>query len=188
MTRVTDLDDPNRCQAIGPRGQCQNQSLADSEFCHACIGFAGRSKSLKARQQNLYHLTQARLRNRIDELSGNSDAKSLRIEIAMTRSFLEELVNGFEADDKNKMLASFQTYIQLVQTIERLIKTAFQMEKSLGELLGKDQLIEIAQELINIMIDELQHIPDHEEIIDRINSRFLPAIESVASRAGENEQ
>ena len=52
------------------------------------------------------------------------------------------------------------------------------MEQSFGELLSRQSVLRLGQSLCEIVMDELQSLEGHEEVIDRIVERFFPTIKT----------
>lgn len=61
----------------------------------------------------------------------------------------------------------------LFLTLERLVKSCNQLEKNLGNLLSKSALISFAGEVIEAITDEISHLPEYEELVDRISDRLI---------------
>lgn len=87
--------DPNRCQAIGSKGQCHNKGVRLDEdsfgaFCRVHGGNATQ-QSFEVKKARNYRLTkyQAQLERQTD----SSAIKSLREEIGILRMLLEEKLN-----------------------------------------------------------------------------------------------
>jgi len=55
------------------------------------------------------------------------------------------------------------------------------LEQSLGDLLSKQAVVRLGQSICEIVIEELQGIEGHEEIIDRIVNRLFPAISGASN-------
>lgn len=174
--RGTELD-PRRCQGTHKSGQCTNLALDGSTFCHVCIG-SGR-KTLEKRRKSMYHLTHAYAQEARDEFVSHEEAITLREEIAMTRIFIKELMNKYQS--ATELLAASGQFNSLVCTLERLIKTSFQMEQQLGLLLSRAALYAIAQEVIRIITEELRDVPEFEDIVDRVATRIGPVLESATN-------
>lgn len=176
MDRVTDPADPNRCKGSGREGQCMNHAEPGDEYCRKCGG----TDLAEVENVRQYHLTDARLRQRLDKKAGHDQIKSLTEEIGLTRLLIEELMNSCKTDTQR--LANVSTYNTLTMNLERLIKTSHTMEQSLNLLLAKPALVAFAQEMIRIIADELRGTDQYEEKIDRITSRMLDNIEHAANK------
>lgn len=182
MDRVTDLADPRRCKASARTEQCMNVAEPGSDYCRAHKG-VNKAEGERRRQ---YQLTQARLRNRLTQLTDHEEIKSLREEIGLTRILIEELMNS--AQGNTELLQKSGTYIGLVQTLERLIKTSHQIEQNLGLLLSKPTVILLGQQIVHILIDELHGVEGYEERIDRITGRMFDTIEATTNTEEEKNQ
>lgn len=176
MTRVTDPADPNRCKGATREGQCWNEALAGSDYCHGC-GRRWDNQTAADEQKRQYHLTEARYRTRLAQLSEHNDVKSLRDEIALARVLIEKRMNLVKSD-ADLINACGQLNAMLL-TVERLVKSAHSIEQSLGVLLARDTVLRLGQSICEILADELKGLPDHEELIDRVTDRLMATISNT---------
>lgn len=179
MDRVTEPDDPSRCTSTDQFGQCWNVAAPGHKFCPT---HQGRNLA-RAEEVRQYQLTDARLRQRLAAKSEHEEIKSLRDEIGLTRILIETLMNNCK--DEIQLLAACGQFNQLALTLERLIKTSHQMEQSLGTLLSKPTIIVLGQDIVKVLIDELQGVPNYEERIDRITGRMLDCIDAATNKSEE---
>jgi hypothetical protein len=63
-----------------------------------------------------------------------------------------------------------------LRTMEKLIKTAHEMEQTLGNLLTEDALRRLGNAFGNILVNELEHVPNYESRIDTIMERVIGTI------------
>jgi hypothetical protein len=179
MKKVQDPADPRRCKGNSTDGQCSNLAEPGSEYCRAC---GGRDRSLELDRRQ-YFLTKSEYRQRLSELSGHENVKSLRDEIAIARMLIEERLNGIQ--DKNDLLSSCSPLNQLLLTVERLVKSAHVLEQNLGLLLSKEAALRLAMRLGEILIEVLREsdIPNYEEVADEVFARF-----AQCARSAQNEE
>lgn len=173
MKRVTDPADPRRCKYSYPHEQCWHEAESG---CDNCAAHGGKSKA-NAEETRLYYLTEVDNRRRLAELSGHEQIKSLREEIGLVRMLIEKQVNAAKSDIE--LLGSCGTINGLLVTLEKLVKRCHELEQSFGELLSRQAALRLGQSLCEIVIEELQGIEGHEEVIDRIVERFFPAIKNA---------
>jgi hypothetical protein len=176
MTQKSRCDDadPNRCQGITKNGQCAQLRIEGSQFCrrHA------RQSSAKIEEDRLRHylLSNPMLQEKLNRQFGIEEVRSLREEIHLARVMVETRLDLIEPGDKGDMLTAFSSVNTYLQTIEKLTASAHKMEISLGSLLTKSSVFALGQDLVGILAEELQGIPDYEETIDRISERLVVAI------------
>lgn len=183
LVRVTDLHDPRRCQGVLPAGQCHFLAVAGSDFCPDCI--ATRDPSFKSRQLSTYRLTNAQVRERVERHADASSARSLRVEIALIKTILEELANSCTLNGTNEqsLIMRAPTIQSLALTLTKLIKTSTEMEIRLSEFLERSAIVKFAQLVVQTVLEELDGVPNREEIIDRIAERIFPAIDSLTNES-----
>jgi glutamine synthetase adenylyltransferase len=171
--RVKDPADPRRCKYAYSHEQCWNQAAYGSDYCPA----HGGKSTEEAEKKRLYHLAEVDNRRRLAELSDHESVKSLREEIGLLRMLIEKRFNMIrtEADYQNSCASLNSMFL----TLERLIKSCHSLEQSLGNLLSKQSVARLCQEICEIIIEELQYVEGHEEIIDRIVQRLFPAVQAT---------
>lgn len=161
-------NDPNRCQWITPVGQCTQQALDHSNFCQL------HSQGKKSDALRYYHITNHMVADSKLRHNAVEEIKDLREEIALARALIETRLNL--ARDENELIASMGVLHQYLATVEKLVSACHRMDTNLGNLLNKSSLLNLAQEIVNIIAEELADIPDREEIIDKISNKIIAAI------------
>ncbi len=173
MKYVTDPADPRRCKGNFHHEQCWQIAEYGCDFC---IAHGGRSKS-QFEEKRLYQLADLDNRRRLAELSGDDRIKSLREEIGLLRILIERTMNAARTPAE---LLSYSTSLNsMFLTAQKLVKSCHELEQSTGELLSKQAVIKLGQKICEIVIEELQGIEGHEEIIDRIVNRLFPTISAT---------
>lgn len=171
MNLVENPADPNRCKGAAPDGQCRAVAEPGSEYCKA---HGGRSNKNEMETRS-YLLTQVDYKRRLAQLQAQSEPiRELKDAIALTHMLIEKRFNLIK--DDNDLLAACGPLNSLLLTMERLVKSAVQLEQNLGALLSKPTVLNLGQTIVTIIIDELAGIPDYEERVDRINSRIFESI------------
>ena len=170
MQRVTDLADPHRCKGPKPDGQCQNRAADGSEYCVACGG-VDRAPVRRLRQ---YFLAKARDQTRLANLAEHEEVKSLRDEIALARMLIERRFNLIQNDAD--LICACAPLNTLLLTVERLVKSAHAIEKSLGTLLARAAVLRVGQQVCQIIVDRLEGIPNYEATVDAIIADIVATI------------
>ncbi len=170
MNVVTDPADPRRCKHSYPNEQCWREAEYGCQFC---LRHGGRSKA-QAEEKRLYQLADIDSRRRLAELAGDENIKSLREEIGLLRILIERVMNAAKSDAE--LMNSATSINSMLLTAQKLVKSCHELEQSTGELLSKQAVVKLGQRICEIVIEELQGIEGHEQIIDRIVDRLFPAI------------
>ena len=171
MKYVADPADPRRCKYSYPHEQCWREA---EPGCSNCAAHGGKSRA-NAEETRLYNLVELDNRRRLAELSGSENIKSLREEIGLVRLLIEKYVNAARGSDV-ELLSSSGSIDRLILTLGKLIKDCHALEQSLGELLSKQTVYRLAQTMCEIVMEELQGVEGHEEIIERIAERIFPTV------------
>jgi hypothetical protein len=136
-------------------GQCMNQAMRDGESWSKNCSIHGGVSELNKRSEsskNMYRL--AKYGTRISELANHTQVKGLRDEIGILRMILEERLNKCKDDDE--LMLSSNVISDLVVKIEKLVTSCHKLEASMGQLLDKQQIIQFAECIINIIGNEIQ--------------------------------
>lgn len=150
IKRVTDPADPNRCQGNGPTGQCMNLAMEGSDYCAAHGGNKGQESSEKERLRN-YKLKCAAIRRNMIEKSHSTGIKSLRDEIALARTVLEEVLN--KCDTAVDLILSQNQIQQWIAQIDKLVTSCHKLETSLGMTLDRAAILKLGTAFIDAMTE-----------------------------------
>lgn len=172
MHRVKDPADPHRCKGAAPDGQCMNEAEHGSEYCKAHGGVDTQNDE----DIRSYLLSQADYRRRLAQLQQHQEPiRELKDAIALTHMLIEKRFNLVKTDAD--VMAACGPLNQLLLTMERLVKSALQLEQNLGSLLTKTSVLNLGQVMVTIIVDELSELPNYESIVDRITNRLFKSIE-----------
>lgn len=176
MRLVSDPADPNRCQGTAPKGQCMQKAVEGSKFCESC---GGSNKIAEKEQLRSYLLTQVDSARRLAQLQDSHDpVRELRDAIALTHLLIERRMNLIQTDAD--LMVACSSLKGLIETMDRLVNSATRIEQHLGQLLSKQTVLNLGQVVVNILIDELDGVPQYEAIIDRITHKLLQHITVAA--------
>lgn len=145
--RIDHEYDPERCGAVvaGSR-QCHYKRLEGSQYCPA---HGGKMQQDHRRKQALTHYRLAQYDQRLGQLSGSGEIKSLREEIAIVRLTLENLLN--QCKTPNQLLIYTDKISMLTGQVAKLIESCQKIEERNSNLLDKQVVLVIADEIINII-------------------------------------
>jgi len=156
-------DSPNRCQAMTKNGQCLCQKTKDTNYCPAHGGARNEDK----KELKNYRLT--KYKADIQRMSESSNIKSLREEIGILRTMLEEMIN--ESDGNLFLMVG--PISTLVMNIKSTVESCHKIEGSMGQLIDKQAILQFASELIGIISTELE---GEDEKINRIADQIMERI------------
>lgn len=166
--RITSDDDPERCQGVGPMGQCRLKRVPGSNFC-AMHGGAG----VRAKQQRdanrQYRLT--KFRARLSEFADDNSIKSLREEIGILRILIEERFNS--CTDTHDLILQSGPISDLVMRVDKVVSSCHRIEQATGALLDKTAVLQFGNELVQLLGEELESSP---EVLTRISERIYDLI------------
>ena len=143
-------DSPDRCQATTKVGQCTDMRHNGSTYC---LVHGGHHHDRAVTKKSIRNYQLAKWRNTLDRHTDSSDIKSLREEIGILRMMLESQLEKCN-DDTDLLLASHQIST-LVLNIEKLVKSCHTLEGSMGHLLDKQNILNFATSIVNIISEVL---------------------------------
>lgn len=181
MDRVTDLADPNRCKGAAPDGQCRNVAEPRSEYCRA---HGGSDALALEEERSMYLLT--RHRGKVARFAEHEEAKTLRDEIAMVRTLIQEHWNRMDNTDAG-LISSSGELNRLWTTLDKLMKTGEAIDRNHNLTLSKTTIIVFGREVVSILKEELKGVPEFEDKIDRITTRMLDTIEHTTNSPEDDE-
>lgn len=151
MTRVRDLDDPNRCLHQKPgEGQCMMLSVEEGDRCKVHGGGrqlqVAKQRTLKAYDRNRWSLM-------IRENANDSEIKSLREELGIARLMLDRILN--RCKDSHDLLMMSSPIDNMLKTINLIQKTSHIIEKDMDEMIGPEALTKFAEAMFDIIMSEI---------------------------------
>ena len=166
--RITDEDDPRRCQYIIPtKGQCNNVSVEKSQYCPA----HGGNRAFKtAKDQELRNYRLTKFKSRIQELGNSDQIINLRDEIGILRILIEEKIN--RCKNETDLLLISGPLSDLLMKSEKLVTSCNRLESKLGHLLDRTKVLQYAQVIIAIIG---KHISDV-DVLETISEEIFNAL------------
>jgi hypothetical protein len=177
MKHVTDLADPRRCKGAQPDGQCRNQAEEGSDYCVACGGV----NRAPVRRLKQYFLTRAQDSARLALLDDPEGLKSLRDEVVIATGMLERRLNLVRNDAE--FISAFPQIEKFFKTLADLKKSNFFLEQKSGAMLSRGAALRMGREIIEIIVNRLEGIPNYEETVDVI----IDDITATISKADNSE-
>lgn len=174
MTRVTDPADPNRCRGAAPDGQCWGRAEPGSKYCRAHHGVSTQEQT----DMRGFLLAKAEDRARLAQIDESMEpVKELRDSINLAHMLIEKRYNAIK--DENDLITACEPLNRMLLTMERLVTSAHRIEQNLGALLARSAIIELAKQMVAIVVDELEGVENYELIIDRITTRLIDTVRTT---------
>lgn len=167
IERITDPNDPHRCQFINNVGQCVNKAVDGCEFCYA---HGGSNIARNEQKQQIKNYRLGKYKSRISELAESEGIKSLREEIGVLRILLETRLN--KINDDQELILQSGPISDLVLKIDKLVTSCHRLEDRMGFLLDKTKVMQFAQVVTDILT---RHIDDP-EVLELIANEIMEAI------------
>jgi len=167
MPEKCDPSDPARCQAHdGQTGQCEYRALTG---CRHCELHDGKRELAVARNRTL-QLRDAKFSELCNAQSTPDALKTLREEIGIVGGLLKERVNSCENQEDRD--AHAHRLMQLADQSARLKQAHQKMEVQFGQLLAKQTTWDLGMRVADILSEEIAHVPNFEQIVDRVVKRI----------------
>ncbi len=159
-----------RCEGSRATGACPNNKSHGTDFCM----LHGANKQvivLKEETKRTYRLN--RWQKRMGELADDNQIKSLREEIGILRIVMEEIVNS--CDDAMDLLMKSHRICDVAMKIEKLVVSCDKLEKSMGTLLSKRAILQLAGEWSQVIES---HVTDA-DTLESISEGMLLSLKKI---------
>jgi len=146
MVKVSEPDDPTRCQGVGPIGQCLYKAVPGGTHCMRCGGNKQLDK-IEKENTDMYRVDM--FRARIARMKNNGEVKSLSNEVAILRMLMEEKLRVCTSE--TDLIMASASIGDLVLKIDRVVVSCHKLEKNLGQHLDKSALLQFAGEVVELI-------------------------------------
>lgn len=167
-----------QCEYMTTRGQCANDAISGSRFC------PDHSRTSTATMINQYRIACKLLGDAPQRHAQADQIKSLVGEIAILRSALERRLNTIESDAE--LIAAMPTLKDFALALDKLATSCHNMDVKLGNLLDKQALMSLAQDIIHIIERGIRPFasstPTNEEIDEAIESIGREIVQAIATK------
>jgi len=166
--RMESPDDPRRCQGvIRNQGQCHYIRLEGSEYCQLHGGNKGQER---AKRESLSNYRLAKWQVQLNEQLESPHIKSLRDEVGILRMIMQETLDRCATNFD--LITSSQKIADLATRITVVVEKCHKLEGSMGQLLDKKTILNMATQFINIIAEE--DLP--EDVLDRIAGKIMETV------------
>lgn len=156
----------DQCEHTGPSGQCNRTQLDGSEFCDRHSNEADRIRG--------YRLSSTELREQFEHHSRSDIFASLRDEILLLKAMINDRVNL--ATSPAERITAFNSVRPALVDVIKCAETLSKLERQNNIVLGKEALLILNREIIEILVGELEAVPNYESIVDRVAQRIATAL------------
>lgn len=181
MSDLIPADSPDRCQRVTPSGQCQLLAVPGTDRC----SLHSSKVSLRKNALRNYNLTNVQAQADVDRLAHSERLYSLEEEIAIMRWGQSQTLTELQSDDPMVRQLALSNFTSHAAALEKLIKTGSIVKEKFGNLLSKDAVLALAERIMQILSEEIAHVPDHEQIVDNITTRIAAEIEAARNTPKE---
>jgi hypothetical protein len=158
-----------QCEYIGSFGQCSKPAIKGDRFCEE------HTARTTAQTVGAYLIANRWLGDTAKRHAESDKIKSLEGEIAVLRAMLEKRLNSIESEAEAVAMAPAIKDTMLA--IDKLVVSWHTMDVKLGNLLNKQALMGLAQDLIGIIEDNIRPLADNHPTTADVDD----AVESIAN-------
>lgn len=162
----------DQCEHTGKRGRCTAPKADGSDFCLTHSDEADRIRG--------YRISNPELRERFEHHSRSDLFASLRQEVDLLRSMIEDRVS--QANTPAERINVFNAVRPALVDVVKCIETLSKLERQNNIVLGKEALAWLNKEIIQILIGELAEVPGYETIIDRVAAKLAAALANARNK------
>jgi hypothetical protein len=164
-----------QCDYVTSVGQCAHDAIAPGRFCEKHSAVSANTLI------NQYRIACAALGDSPERHSQSTEMKSVKGEITIIRSLLESRLNMIKNDAE--LVAAMPLLKDYALAVEKLATSCHTMDVKLSNLLSKNVLLSLAQDMIGIidthirtLIDEKPTSKDIDFIVETIGREIVEAI------------
>lgn len=154
---------------------CHHQAITGTEKCQRHTDETARVRR--------YRLTNPNLQERIDELTSVDYMASLKSEVALAQTMLEERLNAC-GTNPTEIIAAHIAVNSSLETINRLVTSMQKFDLATGEVLAKTALARLIAGAVDDIANEIEVFSDHPDyigVMDRIEERLSIRIEEATN-------
>jgi hypothetical protein len=144
-------DHPECCQGTTGSQQCEYKRVAGSPYCqvHGPVSMQAAAEKAELKQYRLNSIFAGRAK----DFAKSSQVKNLTDEIALMRTTLEGVFNGI--NNVNELMLYSDKIDKLSSGIAKLTDTWQKLQERNKELMGRDEVIALFDELLNKIIERV---------------------------------
>jgi len=135
------------------------------------------------RRVRSYQLNNTNFQGRLDELTSADFMFSLKSEVALAQTMLEQRLNS-AGDNTAEIVACHMAVNSSLETINRLVASMHKYDIATGEVLAKPALTRLMDQVVNDIATELEAFQDHPayaDVMDRISDRLTTRIKNATN-------
>lgn len=161
---------PNRCNGKYTHGQCPYKAIEGSDYCplHGGVHTLHKQQRESTRSYNL-----AKWQSRVDGFVDSPSLKTLREEIGIARMVLESIL--VRCSDAMDLMLNSNKINQLLERIEKLVIACDRLDTKLAFSLDKSTAINLAEQIVQIIAEQMPESVDLDSIAIRISQSILVA-------------
>ena len=156
----------DQCEHTGPRGQCSRPKVDGSAYCGTHSNESDRIKG--------YQLSNTELREQFEHHSGQNLYETLGQELFLLRAMINSRLNQIE--NPAEMISALSAVHKPLVDIVKCAETLSKLKRQNNIVLGKEALNVLIKEIIEILVGELETVPNYESIVDRVAKRISDAL------------
>ncbi len=172
-----------QCEYLGSFGQCPKPAISDDRFCEEHT-----AKTTKG-QVGAYLITNRFLGDTAVRHAESDKIKSLVGEIAILRALLERRLNSIENEAEAVAMSSGIKDTMLA--IDKLVNSWHAMDVKLGNLLNKQALMCLAQDIIGVIEENVRPLADNHpttvDVDDAVEAIADAIVKSIAKQENKKE-
>jgi len=172
IVKVTEPDDPRRCQAVAGNRQCPNQAMEGVTYCQL---HGGPPALLKIEKQDGHLYRLAKYQERVLDLAQHPEAKTIRNEIGILRMVLEEIIN--KCSTPNDLFLYSAKINDTVTRIEKCVIACNRLETANKVLLDKQAAMQLASQIIGVIGNNITDA----DLLSRIGDQILELLKDERS-------
>lgn len=168
------MSHPECCEDRNVNSQCEYRRVTGSRFCPVHAG--GNAEKQMEKRELLNLKINTVWGDRAKEIAGKSSVKNLTDEIALMRVTLESMFNTIETP--REMLLYVDKIDKMSNGIMKLIESWQKIQEKNKELLGRETVISIFDQLIEVIVANVSDPDTLKKLADEAHGIITKALAS----------
>lgn len=172
-----------QCEYVNSVGQCAHEAIAPGRFCEKHSAQSANTII------NQYRIACSVLGDSPERHASDAEMKSVKGEIAIVRSLLESRLNMIQNDAE--LVSAMPLLKDYALAVEKLASSCHAMDVKLSNLLSKNVLLSLAQDMIGIIDSHIRELvdtqPSSKEIDQIIESIGREIVEAIAEKENDTK-
>lgn len=160
-----------KCFRSSKSGSCPNEAAEGSLFCQK---HANENDQIKG-----YILQDEEILKQFEH-HAKGNLFSLRQEVTLLRAMINDRLNMANTPSERQL--AYREVGNWIGTLDKLTNSLNRLEKETSEVLTRETLMKLAQQMVQVISEEVKTLPGYEAAVDRIATRVVGLVNEASNK------